>query len=87
MTTVLSSFPVKNRGPVIVLNERAKRGDFVVQGEHRWTITGIETFAIHNPPLPWGFLLEGADAPAVGSQVTIEKGPEHDVTKYPNEAD
>lgn len=72
---VLETFSIKNRGPVLVLGAKAKRGDVVRQGERAWTIRGIETFACENPPLPWGFLLEGPDpAPAVGSQVTIEEG-------------
>lgn len=82
---VLESYVIKARGPAIVLNQRAKRGDIVVQGERRWRIAAIETFCIANPPLPWGFHLEGFDAPAIGSQVVLEKGPNHDVTRFPNE--
>lgn len=73
---VLGVLVVKNRGPLIVLDVKAERGDVVRCGDKSWTILAVEAHCVANPPAPWGFLLEGTDPPpGEGSDVTIEKGP------------
>lgn len=53
MPTVLSRFTIKHLGSVVVvLNERAKRGDIITDGVREWMIRGVETFAIMNPGSP-----------------------------------
>lgn len=77
-TLVLDRFPLRSRdGHVLVVNARAKRGDWLVSNGRRWSIAAIETYCVLNPPLPWGYLLEGDDVPAIGDVVTFEDGPEH----------
>ena len=71
---------------VVMLNERAKRGDIITDGAREWQIRGVETFAICNPPLPWGFMLPpGEEGPAEGAEVSIVKGPEHEAMRWPGE--
>ncbi len=85
MPQVLSRFTIPRLGEVVVIHERAKRGDIITSGERSWVVLGVETHAILNPPLPWGFLL-GESAPEVGEEVAIVKGPEHEVMGWPMDA-
>ena len=84
---VLDVFYVRLRGPVVTLGLRGKRGDIITDGCGRWVIVAVETHCVQRPPLPWGFLVDiGIEPPAVGTQVWIEPGPDHDSLPWPMES-
>lgn len=70
--------------PLVVLHLRGKRGDFITDGTWRWEIMAVETHCIRNPPLPWGFIVS-SDPPAVGDDVWIEPGMDHESSPWPME--
>lgn len=79
---VLDLYYLGSGRPVVVLNLRGKRGDFIASGARRWEIQAIETHAVAQPPLPWGFVVTG-DPPKLGDEVWIVAGIDHDSTPWP----